>query len=323
MLRLAPLLVLLVLLLLLTSGDAVAKTTTPSLEVDGKTRRYVLHVPDNLPKREVPLVLVFHGAGSSPASMVRATGLNAIADRHAFIVVYPYALGSFRSFNAGTYTGPFARSMPDDVKFTRLLVAHLCKTYAIDRRRIFATGFSNGAMLCYRLAAELSETFAAIAPVAGAMGTLVRAKPTSPVSVMHVHGTADRIVPPGGPAGLTKGFARYRSAPVSVRTWATFNGCATTPRPKPTRDTDAAPLKVTRTVYACPKGIGTELVLVEGAGHTWPRGRGNWTTRAILAFFRAHPKPRPPTAPAKAPPARKPPAAKGSKVAPDGAPRGR
>ena len=55
----------------------------------------------------------------------------------------------------------------DDVGFTRALLDDLATVTNVDAKRVFATGISNGGIMCYRLASELSDRIAAIAPVAG------------------------------------------------------------------------------------------------------------------------------------------------------------
>ena len=88
----------------------------------------------------------------------------------------------------------------DDVKFTRALLDDLPKVVTADSKRVYATGISNGGILCYRLASELSDRVAAIAPVSGTMG-MASCHPQRPVSVMHFHGTDDRFVPFNGGKG--------------------------------------------------------------------------------------------------------------------------
>ncbi len=93
------------------------------------------------------------------------------------------------------------------------------------RRRIFATGISNGGVMAYRLASELSDRIASIASVAGPMGTET-CRPTRPVSVLHFHGTADDFAPYNGGRG-SKSFSQadFRSVDFTIRQWIEANGC--------------------------------------------------------------------------------------------------
>lgn len=295
---------------LLLGSPAVGGVGRMAVKVGELTRHARVFVPSRLPRdRAVPLLLVFHGAGSTTTSMVRATGFDVLAERHGFVVVYPEALGGRFDAGASGESAPraAARGRPDDIAFVRALLTGLRKRFKIDAERIYATGFSNGAMFCYRLASELADDIAAIAPVAGALGQQVSKAPSSPVSVLHVHGAKDERVPFRGPGGRTP---RYRSVPDSLRTWATWCGCRKTTSPRIDPLEPAPGFRVERRWYGdCPKGVGVGLLLVEGEGHTWPQGAQAWITRSIHAFFERHPKvvpapkPAPPPAfPAPAPP---------------------
>lgn len=165
-----------------------------SLEVDEERRGYLVHVPPQYdPATPTPVVLAFHGGGGEADAMAAFSGLNEKADQAGFIVAYPDGSGRLermRTFNAGNCCGHAAAANIDDVAFTRQILDDLQGIANVDRRRIFATGMSNGAMMAYRLAAELSDRIAAIAPIAGPMG-MQGCRPGRAVSVIHFHGDAD------------------------------------------------------------------------------------------------------------------------------------
>ncbi|MCA9112396.1 MAG: prolyl oligopeptidase family serine peptidase, partial [Planctomycetaceae bacterium] len=174
---------------------------TRQLTVDERERTYLVHVPPQYDSgKPTPLVLIFHGAGTNADITVPFTGLSKKSDEAGFIAVYPNGTGAgiFLTWNAGGRQGKLAENAPDDVKFVGELLDDLESVMNVDSKRVFATGISNGGMMCYRLAAELSDRIAAIAPVAGAMA-IEDAKPTRPVSIMHFHGKSDNMVPFGGP----------------------------------------------------------------------------------------------------------------------------
>src|SRR6185295_11490228 len=145
------------------------------------------------------------------------TGFSQLADEQGFIAVYPD--GFRRRWNDGRSSGP----SQDDVGFIRSLLDSLKTEFAIDPRRIYATGISNGAMLSYRLACDLPGVFAAIAPVAGALPANLpeRCLPATPVSVAAFQGTADPSLPYDG--GGTPPAA-VLSAERSVAFWAEAAG---------------------------------------------------------------------------------------------------
>jgi polyhydroxybutyrate depolymerase len=189
----------------------------------------------------------------------------------------------------------------DDVGFVRSLLDDLARVVTVDAKRVFATGISNGGMICYRLASELSDRIAAIAPVSGPMGTET-CSPKRPVSVMHFHGTDDQFAPfKGGKGSRSSVGINFYSVDHSIRAWVKADGCPEKPAvvqlPKKADDGTS----VERATYG-PGKNGSEVVLItiEGGGHTWPgrEPRLNFlgkSTKNISAndlmwdFFQKHP----------------------------------
>ena len=140
---------------------------------DGLKRTALVRVPGQVAERRpLPVVLNFHGGAGNAVGQQRYVHMDAIADREGFIVVYPNGTGVLEdrllAWNAGTCCGMAAREETDDVGYVRALLDELARRLPVDSARVYATGLSNGAMMSYRLAAELSDRIAAIAPVAGA-----------------------------------------------------------------------------------------------------------------------------------------------------------
>jgi polyhydroxybutyrate depolymerase len=275
---------------------------------DGRSRSYLVHLPSGYQQgTPLPLVLSLHGGGGNAKSNVTQTGFNAEADRSGFIVVHPDGTGErrpllnalgrghFHTWNAGSCCGYAVQQNVDDVGFIRALLAQLQSDYAIDPQRIYACGLSNGGMMSYRLACELGDSFAAIGVVSGAQ-TVFEAKPTQPVSVIHIHGSADQNVTLPGGIGA-RALDRTPKPPVrdAIEFWAQYNGCGA-----PQVSQHGA---VTRTLYSGGRG-GSEVdfYLIQGAGHSWPGGermlamldeptRELDATPLLWKFFAAHPKP--------------------------------
>ena len=244
------------------------------LTVDGRVRSYLVHVPPGYdPQRATPVVLILHGAMTNGRITVAYTGLNAKADQAGFIAVYPNGTGKrepFLVWNAGGLPPGLTPEMPDDVAFLRAALDDLATVVHVDPLRIHATGISNGAMMSYKLAAELADRIASIAPVAGTM-IFPDPKPTRPVAVLHFHGSEDKLVPftgqkVRGPLGLG-----MQSVEETVRAWCAVDGCPAEPVVKAEPDSAADGTTVTRKTYG-PGKEGTEVVLYEitGGGHTWP-----------------------------------------------------
>lgn len=295
---------------LMLSGALGAPAPEPgdhqrTLTTDGRERSYVVHIPKQYDaSKPSPVVLVFHGAASNPYGCMWFTGMSGKSDEVGFVAVYPAGIGAgpLRVWNAGARSGPLADEMPDDVKYVDALLDDLATFVNVDPRRVYATGCSNGGMMCYRVAAELSHRIAAIAPVAGPMA-LNEARPGRPVPVMHFHGTADPIVPFKGPAKGTPEFLSFKPVEDTISIWRRINGCPEKPSVTDYVDKVADGTTVRQLTYG-PGTDGAEVVLIEvkGGGHTWPGrkppvkliGKSTLDISAsdlIWAFFQKHPMP--------------------------------
>lgn len=166
-----------------------------TIQVNGVDRHYLLDVPDRVRAgTPVPLLLDFHGLGHSAAGVWRVSELKDLAARDGFITVYPDGLPVQLLGRSGAGWEIFSITQNRDIDFVRALLEHLERTYCIDRARIFATGFSNGAFLCHVLACALSDRIAAIAPVSGGRVT-VPCAPARGVAVLIINGRQDTVVP--------------------------------------------------------------------------------------------------------------------------------
>lgn len=283
-----------------SAGDATEPGTHDrSMEFDGRTRTYRIHIPPAYAKRDdrksVPLVLAFHGRFGSGKSQEKLSGMDEVADREGFIVVYPD--GIQRSWNAGTGAGPAERDHVDDVGFVSALIDALSHEYDVDRGRVYATGMSNGAIFTHRLGCELAGKIAAIAPVAGTIAPKVAAhcRPERPVAVIEIHGTADPWLSWDGKIKDSNG--RAESVLATIKHWVEIDGCKSKPEV-----TDLSGGVIRETYAPCNDGAEVVLYKIEGGGHTWPDGyqylpafmigktnRSINASRVIWDFFAAHP----------------------------------
>ncbi len=235
-------------------------------------RAYLIHVPKEYDaKKPAPVILALHGAAMDGSMMVWFSGLNKKSDEAGFIVVYPSGtgVGPFRTWNAGGFSGKTAEGKADDVAFIGKLLDDLGTVVKVDEQRVYASGMSNGGMMCYRLAAELSDRIAAIAPVAGTIA-IDESRPTRPVPVIHFHGSKDNIVPFEMTKGKSPSFMRLKGVEDSIQTWVKLNGCDEKPKIDTISKEDDE-MKVTRTYYGGGKdGSEVVLVVIEEGGHTWP-----------------------------------------------------
>ncbi len=253
-----------------------------NINFNSNKRLYDIHVPTGYtPAKAYPVVLNLHGGGGHPAGAAYQSGMDAVADREGFIVVYPAGTGTlFKDrllvWNDGRKYKGGSGVQADSVGFIAAVLDDLAHLFHIDPKRIYATGMSNGAQMCYRLAKQLSNRIAAIAVVAGhrpAQG--IFPPPPRPMPIMQFAGKNDAYAPyKGGVAsggkGIFKNKFQTRMEPVqeTIMSWVKFNQC------KPDKATIKRVGKAVEKRYtSCQKGAEVVLWTIEDGGHTWPGGK--------------------------------------------------
>jgi len=286
---------------------ALAKDVNGTINVNGVKRSYVVHVPNKLASsQKVPLVLMLHGGGGGPQSIVRSSNMSDKADQEGFIVAYPAGIDSSPgpikgTWNASGCCAGAMRDKVDDIGFISALIDQLKASYNIDAKRVYIGGMSNGAMMSNRVAAVLSDKIAAAGIVSGAIFSTQPAA-GSPVPVIMFHGLQDDMVPYNGGTSPNRLVASsqslpFKSAPEDFAYWKAQNKCSGTVKVEKFSD-------YTRTqATSCASGTNVALYAMHNGGHEWPstsstRGimRGASTPASINAtdimwdFFSAHAK---------------------------------
>lgn len=281
-----------------------------ALRLDNHQRQFIIETPAGATTdKPRPIVFFFHGAGGSAEQAARTYGWIQKAKAERFFVVFPQGLGAkpnapssfllnptiWRDERASTANGI------DDAHFFSVLLDKLQTVLPIDRRRVFVTGFSNGASMSFTLGSHFPDRIAAIAPVSSEsfapIDHLAR-----PLPVYYLAGTADPLVPfEGGTTTLPWGTTRT-TPPVrqSAGRWAQLDGCPATPKTV----SDKNGVLVLR--YG-PGRDGAEVLftVVEGNGHHWPGSVEPLphtlsgptldpfsATDRIWDFFKRHPLPK-------------------------------
>jgi polyhydroxybutyrate depolymerase len=288
--------------------DPVGTVTDGTLRIAGSERTYRLYLPRHLPDRPVPLFIGLYGGLGWGDQFATTNHIEGLAESNGFIVVHPDGTklaggplaerngGRGGVWNGGICCGVASRSDADDVGFIAALIDQLEADHDIDPHRVFAFGHSNGGIMSYRLACELADRIVGIGVVAGTLG-IDPCDPVQPVSVMHVHGTADDNLPLAGGVG-TDSLAGVDFPPPrdGFDTLATADGCAIA-----TQTTEGA-ITISRR-QPCDDGSAAVFVTIAGAPHAWPGGTPRVqpasgpayadydATTEIAAFLLAHPRP--------------------------------
>lgn len=255
----------------LPDGAAPGTTVVAALPTGGGERSFRLRTPASFDAAALtPLVLVLHGASGNAARVELRYHWDALSDRDGFFVVYPQ--GVLDRWNA--VLDPHAA---DDVSFLSVLIDHLVRSFSVDPRRVYVAGMSNGAAMTYRVGCAFGDRIAAIAPVEGANPGC---RPARPVSMVAVHGLADRQV-------------SFAGAQRSIAAWRGYDGC-----PADAQTLRAGP--ITHSAWApCAAGTAVELYGIDGSGHEWPGSSPPLpghdlpsadldATQVIWNFFRQH-----------------------------------
>lgn len=218
----------------------------------GVERSFQLDVPESaLTGDPVPLLLVYHGVLSNGVEIEANTGFPLKAAAQGFITAAGNGIG--QSWNAGVCCQPAQGENVDDVGFTRDMVAAIESEYCVDQSRVYATGFSNGSAMVFRLACEAADLFAAFAPVGGSLA-LFPCEPSQPRPTQIINNVSDPVVP-------------FALGEFSFGEFLKLNACSgarEVVQLAPTASCDVAP--------ECADGATTELCAVQNVGHRWPGG---------------------------------------------------
>lgn len=266
--------------------DDVVRT----IATGGQQRVYRLGVPRNSDNRSPqPLVLDFHGSGSSAAAQTVYTQFPRKAEGRGYMVVALDAIaGKWELF-------PTDGSKGTDLAFIKAVLAEVSGQFCIDERRVFATGISLGSAMATDLACTLREQVAAVGNVAE---EVVFPGCDRVLPVIAFHGTADPLVPyKEGDIAAGRPNAGLPGTEHNMTGWAQRDRC----NPQP-QLTDIGTDVVHSVWPGCSRGSAVELYTVKGGGHTWPGSPikvdflGHTTdqidaTTLILDFFDAHPLP--------------------------------
>lgn len=237
-----------------------------TVDVQGVSRTYLLYVPASYaPAEPAPLLFNFHGGAMTAQDMLQLADMRPQAEADSFLLVYPQGLPEPGGGPIWNSEGPYTNGV-DEMGFAEAMIDDLAQAYAVDERRVYACGYSNGGNLVWDLACLLSHRFAAVSAVAGNMfeWTYTSCTPASPTAVLTIHGTAD------GTYNLYNGLPPFTiSLPQTNAYWVGINGARSTP------DVSQVGGSTERFVWPADQGCFTvEHYKINGGGHDWPGAFG-------------------------------------------------
>ena len=236
--------------------------TDPFAFPPGWNGSYFTHRPPGLSRSRPTALVIVHGGRQTEVQ----TGFSEAADRYGFVAVYV----TITRPKGDLVLGPGQPPYPD-ILYLADLIDRVVADENIDRSRVYMTGASGGGAESYRFACDFPEKVAAIGSISGIDPTRSFCNPRKPVSVMEIHGTADRDIP-------------IVRAQESVNHWRTVNHCPATPQ------TAVVGRVTTQTWSRCQSGTGVALITLQGGDHGWYRGKEVDATEAFWQFFAAHPR---------------------------------
>jgi len=271
----------------------------------GGSRPVKLYVPSKYaPSAPTPLLILLHGYTASGAAQELLFDFKPLAEANTVLYMYPDGtvdkLGH-RFWNATDACCDFFGVPVDDVSYLTSLITEIETRYNVDPKRIYFAGHSNGGVMSYRMACDQSGKVAAIASLAGAMwDEPSRCKPSEPVSVLEMHGTADDVVLWDGgntdtdsiwDGGTVDGGGPYPSVTTTVGDWVTLDSCSMTANTSAPDPGIVAGMQTSVTDYAsgCRNHSDVELWTIHGGGHI-PSISQSFGTQ-VFKFLLDHPKP--------------------------------
>lgn len=257
-----------------------------SMVFDSLERTFFVHLPQGYNNSiSYPLVFAMHGGGALGYEGVEGQSqLSELSDLENFIVVYPEGLEQigFRTWNAGDCCPSASTIGTDDVGFINALLEKLKLELSINDRKVYATGFSNGGQLAYKLANRYPNKFAAVSAVAGVLQDFPF-NPTRKVPIIHFHSYQDSTAPYNG------GFSdapfinfEFPSVESTLTLIANNYNCS----------------QIKETIFSnpntydffrysdCENNVTLELYVSQDGGHTWPGGQA-FANMPITSHFSA------------------------------------
>jgi polyhydroxybutyrate depolymerase len=212
-----------------------AGNTTMTLQMGTTKRSYVLHIPSAYHgTTPAPLILDFHGIGSSGSAEADSSPYPAVTDPEGVVMAFPDGVGG----PAGTAwnVGHCCVTGVDDVAFSKAVVESVQRIACIDPARVYAVGVLTGGGMVYKLACDAADVFAAVSPAAFDLlkEDVDACKPSRPITEISFRGNGPSRVPyAGGASTAVPGMPiTFLGALATFQTWAGLDHCTGTASPE-------------------------------------------------------------------------------------------
>jgi polyhydroxybutyrate depolymerase len=262
------------------SQDKRVDVSTLYVKQGSNQRQAEFYLPlDRTAGQRLPVIVLLHGHSGNGGLITQEGDWEAAVEADHLIVLTPE--GVQQSWNAGACCRLASTLGIQDEKFLDALVNDLRLRPEVDPSRIYMVGESNGGIMTYRY---LCDHAAKLAGAASVVGTNIDGcRPSAPIPIMHVAGTADAAVPyKGGRTSISIALATKSFPPVvaSVKKVAAAEGCGDTPA----ISSESSRVRI-QDWSGCRNGSKVRLVTVSGMAHEWPRAPLFDGTTQILRFF--------------------------------------
>lgn len=257
-------------------------------------RPFTLVLPSNYqPGTPAPLIIGLHGYTAESPYAQNYFALGKVADEKGILTVYPSGskdTNGYLFWNATPACCNFDSNSVDDEAYLLSIINSVSKDHTVDPARIYIIGHSNGGFMAHRMACNQSDRIAAIVSLAGATYSNPKScNPTSPVSVLQIHGSNDEVI------SYTGGYlfsSAYPSARRTIDLWGKLNECGKKPyRVLPRLDLDRKISGLETTVLrykGCKTGANSELWTINKGKHS-PELSATFA-KSVIDYLLAHPK---------------------------------
>ena len=284
-------------------GAGAGRPAVAEVVEDLQGRSYTVKVsPTHDKATPAPLVVMLHGFTddpNAPESMDAYFGMSAETMARGMILALPLgtydaALARYEWNGTDTCCG-FTTPKANDIGYIHAMITAIEAEYAVDTKRVFVVGHSNGGFMANRLACDTAGRFAGIVSLAGMpFKNPTKCNPSAAIAMLHVHGDADdTVLFDGGPPYGIESLPDAPGAEEAFAMWQGKNRCTGAV------DTSGAPLDLVTDLAGaethpsvasgCEANGATELWVIEGGPHS-PAFNDSWSA-TILDFLMAHPKP--------------------------------